>query len=245
MQNNKATPSVANTGATMLSGACRHQLDQRQFRRVGDTITVNGTVITFVAAGAVGNQLNVTDNIATLLAQDRLDHRHRDPVRDLRRRDHAAFRHRGRSLGHQLATPTAFAALGFTGTATATRGGGGTVGTGQVVGNDNSTFLDESVAGGAVTTYDVSGAPVNLQFRWAKTDSASLGAGHTDTWNLFYQVNPNATGTQVGLAERQHQLHFLGLRPDVAGDRLGHAHQRRRQRRVARQPRRSISAPAA
>ncbi len=92
---------------------------------------------------------------------------------------------------------TAFAALGFTGTATATRGGGGTVGTGQVIGNDNSTFLDESVAGGAVTTYDVSGAPVNLQFRWAKTDSASLGPGHTDTWNLFYQVNPNATGTQV------------------------------------------------
>ena len=38
---------------------------------------------------------------------------------------------------------------------------------------------------------------MNLQFRWAKTDSASLGAGHTDTWNLFYQVNPNATGTQV------------------------------------------------
>ena len=78
----------------------------------------------------------------------------------------------------------------------ATRGGGGTIGTGQVVGNDNSTFLDESVAGGAVTTYDVSGAPVNLQFRWGKIDSASLGAGHTDTWNLFYQVNPNATGTQ-------------------------------------------------
>ncbi len=66
-----------------------------------------------------------------------------------------------------------------------------------MVGNDNSTFLDESVAGGAVTTYDVSGAPVNLQFRWAKVDSASLGGGHTDTWNLFYQVNPNATGTQT------------------------------------------------
>lgn len=92
----------------------------------------------------------------------------------------------------------AFAALGFTNTtASATRGGGGTIGTGKVVGNDNSTFLDESVAGGAVTTYDVSGAPVNLQFRWAKADSSSLGAGHTDTWNLFYQVNPNATGTQL------------------------------------------------
>ena len=38
---------------------------------------------------------------------------------------------------------------------------------------------------------------MNLQFRWAKTDSSSLGVGHTDTWNLFYQVNPNATGGQV------------------------------------------------
>ena len=34
--------------------------------------------------------------------------------------------------------------------------------------------------------------------RWAKTDSASLGSPHQDTWNLFYQSNPNATGTQVG-----------------------------------------------
>ena len=53
------------------------------------------------------------------------------------------------------------------------------------------------IAGGAVTAYDVSGSPVNLQFRWAKVDSASLGAGHTDTWNLFYQVDPNATGLNV------------------------------------------------
>jgi flagellar hook protein FlgE len=44
----------------------------------------------------------------------------------------------------------AFAALGFAGTVMATRGGGGTAGTGQVVGNDNSTFLNETVAGGAV-----------------------------------------------------------------------------------------------
>jgi len=77
------------------------------------------------------------------------------------------------------------------------RAGGGTVGTGQVVGQDASTFLDQSIAGGAVTTYDVSGAPVNMQFRWAKVDSASLGGSHTDTWNMFYQVNPNATGLNV------------------------------------------------
>ena len=53
------------------------------------------------------------------------------------------------------------------------------------------------MAGGAVTTFDVSGAPVNLQFRWAKTDTSALGPGHTDHWNRSYQTNPNATGTQV------------------------------------------------
>lgn len=68
---------------------------------------------------------------------------------------------------------------------------------GVVTGNDLQTFLDNSISGGAVTSYDVSGAPVNLQFRWAKIDSASLGAGHTDKWNLFYQTDSTATGTNV------------------------------------------------
>ena len=34
-----------------------------------------------------------------------------------------------------------------------------------------------------------------LQFRWAKVESAAQGG--TDTWNLFYQVNPGATGNTV------------------------------------------------
>jgi flagellar hook protein FlgE len=66
---------------------------------------------------------------------------------------------------------------------------------GTVIGQDISAFLDQSIGGGAVTCYDVSGSPVNIQLRWAKTDSALYGG--TDTWNLFYQVNPNATGQQT------------------------------------------------
>jgi flagellar hook protein FlgE len=60
---------------------------------------------------------------------------------------------------------------------------------------DLTAFLNSSVGGGAVTCYDVSGSPVNIQLRWAKIDSSTYGG--TDTWNLFYQVNSNATGTQV------------------------------------------------
>ena len=67
----------------------------------------------------------------------------------------------------------------------------------HVIGNDAATFQNESISGGAVTAYDASGTPVNLQLRWAKTDSAALGAGHADTWNLFYQKDPTATGTAV------------------------------------------------
>jgi flagellar hook protein FlgE len=64
-----------------------------------------------------------------------------------------------------------------------------------VIAADVSAFLDASIGGGAVTAYDISGSPVNIQLRWAKIDSAS--GGGTDTWNLFYQVNSNASGNQV------------------------------------------------
>ncbi len=195
VQNNKASPAVPNTGATALSGATPSDSLSANFA-VGDTITIDGTIVTFVAAGAVGNQLNVTDSISNLLTKI-------DSITGAAIPSSisggAITLHSGTAsdLTVTSSNSTAFAALGFTGTATALRTGGGTAGTGQVVGNDNSTFIDQSVAGGAVTAFDVSGAPINLQFRWAKVDSASLGAGHADTWNMFYQVNPNATGTNV------------------------------------------------
>jgi flagellar hook protein FlgE len=65
-----------------------------------------------------------------------------------------------------------------------------------VVADDLSAFINETVGGGAVTCYDETGSPVNIQLRWAKTDSNTLGAGHVNTWNLFYQVNSLATGSE-------------------------------------------------
>jgi flagellar hook protein FlgE len=66
-----------------------------------------------------------------------------------------------------------------------------------VIGSDVQAFLNESVGGGAITAFNSVGSPANIQFRWAKTDNASIGAGHADTWNLFYQTNASATGTQA------------------------------------------------
>lgn len=68
-------------------------------------------------------------------------------------------------------------------------------GTGTVIGSDVATFVNESVEGGSVTIYDQTGTPANLQLRWAKVDS--VASGGTDTWELFYQTNATATGSQV------------------------------------------------
>jgi len=191
--NNQDSPAAGIGGATTLSGT--GDALTTGFA-VNDTITVNGTVFTFVASGAGANELNVTDTVGDLLAK----------INGITASSPASSVSNGVITLHSgtlndltitSSNPAAFAALGFSGSVQVNRTGGGTPGTGQVTANDLQTFIDESIAGGAVTAYDVSGAPVNLQLRWAKVDSASLGSGHTDTWNLFYQVDPNAAGTNV------------------------------------------------
>jgi flagellar hook-associated protein 3 FlgL len=66
--NNQAAPPAPITGATLLSGAAPSDSLTTNFV-VGNTITVNGTPITFVASGAAGNQLNVTDSVQALLTK--------------------------------------------------------------------------------------------------------------------------------------------------------------------------------
>jgi flagellar hook protein FlgE len=86
-----------------------------------------------------------------------------------------------------------FTALGFTATTSAQRGGGGGTGTGVVLGKDISAFTNETISGGAVTAYNASGTPVNLQLRWALVSNA----GGQSTWNLFYQSNTAPGSTDV------------------------------------------------
>ncbi len=193
--NNKAAVPAPITGATTLSGAPGTDSLTANFG-VGDTITVDGTVVTFVAAGAVGNQLNITDNVTTLLAKiDSIT----GTANPSTVSGGAITLHTGttQNLTVTSSNASALGALGFPATVTAVRGGGGTVGAGVVIGSDQTVFTNESISGGAVTAYDATGTPINLQLRWAKTDSATLGVGHTDTWNLFYQANSTATGTQT------------------------------------------------
>jgi flagellar hook protein FlgE len=191
--NNKLAPPAPITAATLLSGTAPSDSIPTNFI-AGDTITVNGTVITFVATGATGNQLNVTDTVGDLLTKIGGI---TGVAPTINATTGAITLHTGTASNLSITSSAAgWGALGFPTIVTATRTGGGGVGTGIVVGADSTVFQNESISGGAVTAYNASGTQVNLPLRWAKTDSASLGGGHQDSWSLFYQSDPAATGLQ-------------------------------------------------
>jgi flagellar hook protein FlgE len=59
---------------------------------------------------------------------------------------------------------------------------------------DSDGFISQSISGGAITVYAESGAPANVQMRWAKVNSTVNGGA--ERWNLFILTNAEATGTQ-------------------------------------------------
>jgi flagellar hook protein FlgE len=203
--NNKAAVPAPITTSTLLSGAAGTDSITSNFS-IADTITVNGKTISFHNGGGdtgsavagtlsidltaptatIGNLLGAIDQITTTANPSTVS-------------GGAITLHTGTASNLTVtgSNAAAMAALGFTPTVSASRGGGGTVGAGVVIGSDQTTFANESISGGAVTAYDATGTPVNLQLRWAKVDSAGLGVPHTDTWNLFYQSSSTATGPQT------------------------------------------------
>ncbi|HTD00472.1 MAG TPA: flagellar hook-basal body complex protein [Bradyrhizobium sp.] len=196
---NQATTPAPITSATKLSGTAPSDSLPTSFVN-GDTITVDtapSTTLTFVTTGTnlAAHQIDVTDNVGTLLtAIGNIT----GVAPTINASTGAITLHTGTAQDLKItSSASAFSALGFTSPVTRARGGGGTAGTGVVIGNDLTSFTNESISGGAVTAYNAAGTPVNLQLRWGKIDSAALGAGHQDIWNLFYQTSTTATGTQV------------------------------------------------
>ncbi len=105
-------------------------------------------------------------------------------------------------------------------------------GAGIVTANDLTTFTNESISGGAVTAYNAAGTPVNLQLRWAKTDSASLGPTHQDSWNLFYQSEYHCNWHADGVGQYRHDLRLQRQRRFVFSRRLIDQRSRRDRRRA-------------
>jgi flagellar hook protein FlgE len=192
--NQAATPAPI-TSATLLSGTAPSNSLSTSFVP-GDTISVNGTTLTFIAGTtSSGTNIAVGDNVGTLLSAIQTI---TGVAPTINASTGAITLHTGTAANLNItSTAAGFSALGFSSPVTAARGGGGTAGTGVVIANDITAFTNESISGGAVTCYNAAGTPVNVQLRWAKTDSSTLGTGHQDTWNLFYQTSTTATGTGV------------------------------------------------
>ena len=187
------------TGATLLSGSApANSLAATSFA-LGDTITVDGTTITFVStAGAAGNQLDITDTVGTLLAKigaitgSRARHDQRR-----HRRDHAAHRH-----GANLAVTSASAgrlraALGlhYRRSPHADRRRHR-----RHRRRDRQRpprFPERNRSAAARSP------PITRPERRSTCNCAGprptaprSARAHQDTWNLFYQTDPTATGTQ-------------------------------------------------
>jgi flagellar hook protein FlgE len=192
---NRQTPAVPITAATVLGGAAGDSLNFQ----AGDSISIAGPPATTIniVAGAAGSatapNVAIGDTVGTLLARIQTATGVAPTITG-----GAITLHTGTATDLAItSTGTSFAQLGFTSSVNLARTPPLTAGTGNVIANDQQTFLNESISGGALTAYDSTGTAVNLQLRWAKTDSAALGGSHTNTWSLFYQTNPNATGTGV------------------------------------------------
>lgn len=65
-------------------------------------------------------------------------------------------------------------------------------GAGVIQANEVTTFIDQSISGGAVTAFNQSGAAVNVQFRWAKTDGPITRPVHAGT--AIGDINDLAAG---------------------------------------------------
>jgi flagellar hook-associated protein 3 FlgL len=210
--NNKAATPAPITGATLLSGAASTDSLATNFA-AGDTIIVNGTPITFVASGAVGNQLNVTDSVQTLLSKiDSITGTSKPSTISggviALHTDDAA------SLSVTSSNSAAFAALGFGPTVTATQpplrvSGSPLTATSLVSGtpaNTVSWYTGEKGPGSARATatarVDQSvtvqyGARANeTAIRWQLQSLAVLAAVTTSP------TNPNAAAQVAALSQR-------------------------------------------
>lgn len=60
--------------------------------------------------------------------------------------------------------------------------------------DEAAIFVDQTLAGGAITVFDINGNPVNVQLRWGKIQSADASVPQQDQWNLFYLSDSAAAG---------------------------------------------------
>jgi hypothetical protein len=215
--NNKAAVPAPITGATLLSGAASTDSLTTNFA-AGDTITVNGTPITFVASGATGNnQVNVTDSVQTLLTK----------IDALSGTTTPSTIHGGvvtlhtdnaTTLAVTSSNSPAFAALGFPATATATQpplrvsGSPLSAATSQVSGtpaNTISWYTGEAGQGPARATA-IARVDQSVTVQYGARANESAIRSQLQTLAVFAAVttsatNPNAALQVAALSQRTAQ----------------------------------------
>jgi hypothetical protein len=219
-----------------LSGAASTDSLATNFA-AGDTITVNGTPITFVASGATGNQVNVTDSVQTLLAKiDSIS----GTTTPSTINGGAITLHGGdgTSLTVTSSNTTAFASLGFgpivTASATPLRVGGPPFATASnliagTAANTVSWYTGENgpdpARGTAVARVDQSitvqyGARANEQaLRYQLQNIAVYAAVTTNSSNLHASAQVNALQQRISanLAPQAGQQSIQDMQAEFAG----------------------------
>lgn len=70
--------------------------------------------------------------------------------------------------------------------------------------SSNTQFSNETIPGQSVTVYDNVGSPINAALRWGKTSNAP-GA---ETWALYYESAPGATGAATQWTQISNSIQF-------------------------------------
>lgn len=66
-----------------------------------------------------------------------------------------------------------------------------------ITASEETTFLDSTISGGAITVYDDNGSPMDVQFRWAKTQTAGQDGSTYDVYDLYYLTDSNAETSET------------------------------------------------
>src|SRR3984885_3659063 len=159
---NQASPAAPITGSTLLTGASGTDSLTSPFT-TSDTLTVNGKTIAFVTTGSTSTSSSGgVINLTTGTVQDVLDAVDKITGTFGTSKDSTVTGGQitfhtgtsGTSLSVGSTDASAFNAMGFATTATAAPTGGGSAGTGFVIGKDVRAFDNESISAGAIPVHN-------------------------------------------------------------------------------------------
>lgn len=81
---------------------------------------------------------------------------------------------------------------------------------------DEAVFVNSTLSGGSTTATDSRGSLFNVEFRFAKTDSADPAVGGTDTYNLYYRTASDAANPTDPVFIRVDQQYSFGANGELA-----------------------------